>query len=93
MISEFELIKQYQRACEYAAKKEKLAYGLEWTFVKNLICKAYRIEKGRSAYPDNENDNINVKLIDVNINDSKVRETIHCIRKKEIIMNMEITNI
>lgn len=82
MISEFELIKQYQRACEYAIKKEKLAYGLEWSFVKNLICRAYKIEKVRNTYPDSENDNINVRLIDDNIDDSTIRDIMHGIRAK-----------
>lgn len=82
MITDFELIQQYKRACEYAIKKEKLAYGLEWTFVKNLICKAYGIEKSRNSYPDSENDNINVNIINDNINDSNVREVMHAIRQK-----------
>jgi len=80
VITDFELIQQYKRACEYAIKKEKLAYGLEWTFVKNLICKAYGIEKSKNSYPDSENDNINVKFINDNINDTNVREVMHCIR-------------
>ena len=80
MITDFELIQQYKRACEYAIKKEKVAYGFEWTFVKNLICKAYGIEKNTNSYPDKDKDDINVKLINDNINDATVREVMHGIR-------------
>ena len=82
MISEFELIKQYQRACEYAVKKEKLAYALEWSFVKNLICRAYKIEIIKNTYPDGEKDNINERLINDNIDDSTIRDIMHIIRTK-----------
>ena len=81
MTNDFELIQQYKRACEYAIKKEKIAYILEWTFIKNLICKAYGIEKGKSVYPDNESDSINVKLINDNIEDADVRNIMHSIRQ------------
>ena len=82
MITEYELIQQYKRACEFAIKREKLAYSLEWTFVKNLIYKAFDIKKGISFYPDNESDNINEKLINDNIKDETIKSVMHSIRIK-----------
>ena len=81
MINDFELTKQYQRSCQYAYEKEKEAYRQEWSFVKNLICKAYNIDEVTNANNNVDNDNFNATLINNNIKDEKVKELAHEIRK------------